>query len=56
MLDLIHDSNGRGDQPGEKVTRSRPLAEADVQGQKKEDGKDSIKRYMKQAEGIDGID
>jgi hypothetical protein len=56
LLDLISDTNGRGDEPDKKVTGSRPLAAVDVQGQKKEDSQDSIKGHMKQAEGIEGID
>jgi hypothetical protein len=56
LVDLIQGTNGNGDETDEKVTWSRPLSEVGVQRQEKEDGKDTIKRHMKQAERIEGVD
>jgi len=56
LLDLIQDSNGKGNETDEKVTPSRALAEVGVQSQKKKHGENPIQRNMKQAERVDGVD
>jgi hypothetical protein len=52
LIDLIHDGDGKGDETGKNITRSRPLSEVGVQSQEKKDSEEPVQGDMKQAEGI----